>query len=512
MDLMGKTVHRFFLVAICAAVFVLVFLGNQNGVDVVQESSDPRAAAAAASVNRRHLQQEDEYPAAAAGGATEAGLGGVVDAGGGGGATGVDDGGNAPVADQTIEAVERLCVEFDFGGYTFDERGRSAAVARTAVSCLIHSFSPYVEREVARRFLDPARDQVYFANSPAILFHRRQLLLVSRIWLDRERYEPKDDWPANHFADNWLYTQRFDRQMRPASNGSILGIPAPKQWWVGDGPIEPRLFRVGDRVFVTFNAAMAFAPQRYMDFTVIWDLAESRPIIPRIAGGTPMINATEGDDMPRDKHWMALVDRDDQLYFVHNLDPLRVLGCTLAGHCRFVHREQNAQGFIFADNFNHLRGGTPFEVYRWPYYVSVAHTTMYKDPSNRRYYTAHLVVICVRPWRVVYVSGDVKIHRKLYAGTPMVRDRYIDDGFIFPVGLIVESADSIAVGVHVNDHSSVVLRVRGVAALMERIMALDAQSAPARGPPVGYLQQHVHDTLENITHIRLIHDIRRAGQ
>jgi len=74
--------------------------------------------------------------------------------------------------------------------------------------------------------------------------------------------------------------------MKPTSPGRILGIPAPKQWWVGDGPIEPRLVSVGDKVFVTFNAAMAFAQQNYMDFTILWDIDNDLPIIPRIEGGS----------------------------------------------------------------------------------------------------------------------------------------------------------------------------------------------------------------------------------
>jgi len=102
---------------------------------------------------------------------------------------------------------------------------------------------------------------------------------------DAGRYEAKNNWPSNQFADNWLYEQRFDRHMRPTSPGRILGIPAPKQWWVGDGPIEPRLVAVAGRVLVTFNAAMAFAQQTYMDYTVLWDINSDLPIIPRIEGG-----------------------------------------------------------------------------------------------------------------------------------------------------------------------------------------------------------------------------------
>ena len=86
--------------------------------------------------------------------------------------------------------------------------------------------------------------------------------------------------------------------------------------------------------------------------------------------------------MPRDKHWMGLVEPGDdasrrRLHFVQNLDPLRVLRCTLdGGLCQFVQRDEQVAaasdqeaGFIFRDSFSHLRGGTPFELYRWPYFV-----------------------------------------------------------------------------------------------------------------------------------------------
>jgi len=407
--------------------------------------------------------------------------------------------------DRMIHAVERYNLEFDAGGYMFAETGRYLEITEQLItSCLVHSFSPYVEQQAAKRFLDPARDNIYFANSPAILWHGPEIILVSRVWLDREKYEARNDWPSNHFADNWLYYQRYDSHMRPTTNGSILGIPSPKQWWVGDGPIEPRLFKCQGRVFVMFNAAMAFSQKYYMDYSVMWDLKESVPIIPRIEGGSPMINATEKDDMPRDKHWMSLIN-NDTLYFVHNLDPLRILHCTLTGTCKFIHREISSKGFIFSDSSSHLRGGTPFEPYEWPYYISVAHTTMYKTSNNHRFYTAHIVVLCVKPYRVVYVSNDIKIHEKLYKTAPMVRDRYIDDGFIFPVGLILEDPDNMSIGVHINDYSSVIIRLKGIRKLLSKVIKMDKRKNPLHGPPVSYLQQHIHDVLVNMTHMQMVH-------
>jgi hypothetical protein len=390
------------------------------------------------------------------------------------------------------------------GGGMFDANGSYAHLEHTMVSTLCHSFSPYVEREAARRFLDPARDNIYFANSPAVEWWHRQLVLVSRIWLDRERYEPKKDWPANHFADNWLYTQRFNDILRPTTNGSILGLPSPKQWWVGDGPIEPRLFTVGGRLLISFNAAMAVGHEDGQDLTILWDYDKNVPIIPRIRGGTPMVAAAEKDDMPRDKHWSAVVIGNDQLYFVHNIDPLRVLRCSLNdddGDCHFVQEEKlnNGKGPAFSDTFVHLRGGTPYKLYRWPYYVGVAHCTMYKKRGWRRFYTAHLVVIRVVPtFRVVYVSDDIRVHNEVYALAPMVRARYIDDGFIFPVSILVPNDDVIDIGVHVNDFSSVIIRLRGMKPVMDDVIAKDAQRQPERGPPAGTVQTYIHGALEQL--------------
>ena len=88
---------------------------------------------------------------------------------------------------RSIDAVERHCLLFDVGGRMFDAGGGAEQIHGSVTSCLVHSFSPHVERQAAKRFLDPARDNIYFANSPAIAWFHDELVLVSRIWLDRER-------------------------------------------------------------------------------------------------------------------------------------------------------------------------------------------------------------------------------------------------------------------------------------------------------------------------------------
>lgn len=404
-----------------------------------------------------------------------------------------------------IEAPERLHFQFDLTGYLMVPKGRGQKLTSPLVSSLVYSFSPEIEREAARKFLDPPHQQVFFANSPAVEWFRGELVLVSRIWLDRERYEAKQNWPPNHFADNYLYTQRFDRFMRPIDNGSIIGIPAPKQWWVGDGPIEPRTVKVQNKLFITFNSAMAFKYKYFMDYTVMWDYLENRVVIPKIKGGTPMKNATEANDMPRDKHWMALLVNNN-LHFVQNLDPLRVMKCTLSGKCKFVHEPPKKTKFVFEHSTSHLRGGTPFVHYSGAYYFSIAHSTMYKNSNGHRFYTAHIVVMRVKPYRIVYVSNDLKVHNDIYTSAPMVRPMYIDDGFIFPVGLILENPDEFLLGVHANDFNAILLRFRGLRNLMETVIEADELAGVRRKEPgPGAVHKHVHDVMEEVNHKKYIH-------
>jgi len=131
---------------------------------------------------------------------------------------------------------------------------------------------------------------------------------------------------------------------------------------------------------------------------------------------------------------------------------------------------------------------------------------MFKSSNGHRYYSAHLVVLCVRPsYRVVFVSNAIKLHRRVYQAAPMVRSQYIEDGFIFPVGLIVESDDSLLIGGHVNDYSSIIVRMKGVKNILNKVLRLDEMRRPSHGPPLGFIQKYIHDTLVNSTRVNLVH-------
>ena len=154
---------------------------------------------------------------------------------------------------------------------------------------------------------------------------------------------------------------------------------------------------------------------------------------------------------------------------------------------------------------SHLRGGTPFELYQWPYYVSIAHATFYKDRTHHVYYTMHLVVLSVEPYRIVYMSNPLQLNSTVFQNIPLLKDHSIKDNYFYPTTLVIENADSFVVGGHINDHSSVLVRFKGLRALMTQMMTSDAQRYKVHGPPTGFLQRHIHDMTENVTGLGFVH-------
>ena len=100
---------------------------------------------------------------------------------------------------------------------------------------------------------------------------------------------------------------------------------------------------------------------------------------------------------------------------------------------------------------------------------------------------------------------SLQVHEDIYLAAPMVRPAYIDDGFIFPVGLLLETSDWMTIGVHVNDYSSVLIRVKGVRSLMKAVIEADIRQAANKGAPLGYLHKHIHDVMQNNTHMEFVH-------
>ena len=159
----------------------------------------------------------------------------------------------------------------------------------------------------------------------------------------------------------------------------------------------------------------------------------------------------------------------------------------------------------YEQSVSHLRGGTPWQLYQWPYYVSVAHSTLYTNNTHHQYYTGHVIVLCVQPYRIVYVSDPMTVNSTLLDIYPLIRSHFIEHKYFYPTTLILENADDFVVGGHINDHSSVLLRFTGLRELMTQVMTSDAQQGVTHGPEAGVIQRHVHDVAENVTGLKFVH-------
>jgi hypothetical protein len=188
-----------------------------------------------------------------------------------------------------------------------------------------------------------------------------------------------------------------------------------------------------------------------------------------------------------EKNWSPIVV-NRTLYLVHNLDPLRVIQCDLRMNgstgCDFIQDEAPEETFNFIRRRHLLRGGTPFVLYSWPYYIGLAHSVVIVEKNetegfryNRvRRYEANIVVVRVQPkFRVVYVSCPLKFNPEIYKNINMVYYEgqvMVENEFIYPVSVVRESSDCIAVGGHIKDRVSVLFRVTGIRAIMAHIASL----------------------------------------
>ena len=139
--------------------------------------------------------------------------------------------------------------------------------------------------------------------------------------------------------------------------------------------------------------------------SVIWDFQENRPHMPDFQRQALL----KGKDVS-EKNWVPLI-KDNTLYIIKNLDPLHVLKCSTVENCRFNKSDTDT---IQLDEQFPLIGGTGFEEYQYPYYIGVAHSTIFKN--SKRYYRAHLVLLYVEPdFGIVYISDALQLHPHIYA-------------------------------------------------------------------------------------------------
>ncbi|OAF71298.1 hypothetical protein A3Q56_00940 [Intoshia linei] len=420
-----------------------------------------------------------------------------------------------------LKLRERYCLNsLQTGLYFYRQRPKIQEFEFNISTCLIYSFSPNIEENVAEKLLEKKKENILVANSPAIIWFKDKLFLLIRIWLVNERYDGASVHiePHNTFADNFFYTRQYNYKMKPITVGRLLGMATGIKWPIGSGPIEPRLFVVENKLYASFNAAISVNNSFSMDSTYLWSFEDEKILYPQILESNILLQGLKSDGMVRDKHWMALspsnikqstektILKGENIYFVQSLDPLLIMKCYRTKSsklpcyytrtsCVYKNYEQKFNSAIFHDIKSHLRGGTPFIQHDpdYPqYYISIAHSTYFLQ-NGTRYYTTNFIIMYVCDnenlvndsnlhlsdsdcSRIIYISDDLKIDTKVMEKYPILRSKYIHYNFIFPVSLISEYPHFI-MGVHVNDYASVLIKLKHFGKLVDEIIQFDISNS-----------------------------------
>ena len=217
---------------------------------------------------------------------------------------------------------------------------------------------------------------------------------------------------------------------------------------------------------------------------MFWDWEKDKFVMPEITDGQPQIKRKVS--MPRDKHWSSY-EFNNKNYMVYSFDPLRIITCNQSAKCQFT-KNAAAANYRFNDIVDCVRGGTPTVQYKGDFYITITHSTLFKK-GDKRYYTFNLLVLKAdtkSKHKIIYYSEPITFHKELMSKTPMVRTRWIEDPFFFPVSLLLEDEDNIIIGGHINDHSAYLFRVKGIKSILDQVI-IKSSSLEAEGPANGVL-------------------------
>lgn len=185
--------------------------------------------------------------------------------------------------------------------------------------------------------------------------------------------------------------------------------------------------------------------------------------------------------------------------FTFSIDPLRVMKCNPQdGNCQFIYEQDGSKENSFVYTIDHLRGGTPWIKYSYPYYISIAHNVAatYKPYQDYAIYNANLVVINVESWRVVYVSRSIEADTDWLNSVPVIRNHTIVGPFWYPTGIILQTDDIADISCHLNDDSGYILRLRGLKNILRETISRDKQNRKQTGPKTRVVQQYVLEAVK----------------
>ena len=261
-------------------------------------------------------------------------------------------------------------------GRVITERGMNYVnVTSPLQTSMIYSYSPEVEEFFKEAIYDPFDENIYVGLGPAILDEPDgSILSIQRLWLSNyDILFNKDPTIKTHntWQENFLYKRKFSANWHPTERGSIMGIPTGSNChyaYRSDGPMDPRLFRWNDTRYLSFH---------------IWQFdRDQSDIRGRMFMWNYELNQLIKLNVPPDFrkrlqrteiNWIPLVV-NNSLYYIYLYDPFRVFKCERNGDCSYAQWPKGEEKYKFDGSQDVLRGGSPFILYKWPYYISIGHS------------------------------------------------------------------------------------------------------------------------------------------
>ncbi|CAH1790911.1 unnamed protein product [Owenia fusiformis] len=326
----------------------------------------------------------------------------------------------------------------------------------TISTAFLHSFSIELSNILQRS--DPERVMHPFFMSPAILENEDgTYALVARC-----RNVPRETLKKKA-PTNVMVTMMYSPIFKPINTGSILGMITSES--ERNGPRDPRLFRIREQPFILFDM-QNWREDSFHMYMLSFHTGELHRLQIYEENGT-LIQMRKAE-----RNWSPLVDdENNKLYLIYGFDPFVILQCNqLDGKCKIVQKQN--ENFEPQKYPSSLRGGTPFIMYKRPYYVSTAHSTVFCGGMGRRMYGIHIVVISIIPkFRIVYISANVKFHSEILKKQPIFPAAI--SSFIFPTTLLLRDEDMADIGGHLNDIEALLLRVKGFRTVIDEVIQID---------------------------------------
>ncbi len=360
---------------------------------------------------------------------------------------------------------EKYCINHSLFGELFSTSGIVASFLSNTSICLIHTFSTYIHQQAAMKLALNYSKQLE-VMSPGIDINNGEINMIFRI----------NDVIVQR---NYLFIQTFNAMLHPINSGSILDLQPTFPFMPNRGQADPRMIRINSNTLLTYYyEVQEDEKHNTLASMYILDLNNKIPMNITINGSK---------ERGSQKNWMAIT-LNNNLLFVYSLDPLILIKCTLDGSC-FNIMENNFMVNIRTDKFV-LRGGSPFQMYNKEYYVGVAHSMM--KIGHKWRYESHIVVIHVNPFRFVYLSSPLLFSNLIFKHMLILPKA--ETHIFYPVGLLVESDDSIVITGHINDKECIILRLRGMQKLMNQLINIDKGYKDKGGPPSGF----IHDCAKKL--------------